>query len=66
MAKRKSHTANPTAMGKPDRAWEARDAMHTLRRAEEIKSDPKLHAAAKAHAKTEAHALRKIAGRSKA
>ncbi len=43
--------------------YAARDAMHTLKRAAEIKADPKLHAAAKEHARAEAHHLRKVAGR---
>lgn len=43
--------------------YAAREAMHTLRRAAEIKADPKLHAAAKDHARMEASALKKVAGR---
>lgn len=65
MAKRAKvvHRANAGASPGQNRDWEARDAMHTLRRAEEIKADKKLHTAAKACAKDEAHHLSKIARR---
>lgn len=43
--------------------YQVQEAVHTLRRAAEIKADPKLHAAAKHHARAEAHALKKVAGR---
>lgn len=49
------------AMPHSEQDYRVHDAVHTLKRAEQIKADPKLHAAAKAHAKQEAMALSKIA-----
>ena len=46
---------------KPTDDWVARDAMHTLMRAEEIKRDPKLMAKVRVHARTHRQALAKIA-----
>lgn len=62
MAKKGNHLKAMTSSAPmADRRWEVQDAVQTLKRAEQIKADPKLHAAAKAHAKTEAVALQKIA-----
>lgn len=44
-----------------DEHYKAREAMHTLMRAAEIKADPKLHGHAKAMAMEEAGRLKKIA-----
>lgn len=52
-----------TAIPKTEHDYRVRDAVDTLKRAEQIKADPKLHAAAKAHALQEAQHLRKVAGR---
>jgi hypothetical protein len=41
--------------------WEAKDAMNTLQRADEIQANPGLHRAAKRHARKQARALKKIA-----
>lgn len=41
--------------------YEASDAMRTLQRAEEIKGNPTLHAAAQRHAKKQMRALKSIA-----
>lgn len=57
--------SKPTAIPHTSRDYEVQDAVHTLKRAEAIKSDPKLHEAAKAHARMEAEHLRKVAGRLK-
>ena len=46
---------------KPSEDWVARDAMHTLMRAEEIKRDPKLMQKVRAHAAQHREALGKIA-----
>jgi len=46
---------------KPHQDWEAKDALHTLTRAEEIKSDPKLMAKVREHAQHHRQALAKIA-----
>lgn len=43
--------------------WAAREDLHTMKRAHEIMSDPKRHAAAKDMARTEVHHLKKVAGR---
>lgn len=59
--KRKGRNMLKAAMPAPMHDYEVSDAVHTLKRAEQIKANPKLHAAAKAHAKTEAMALQKIA-----
>ena len=58
---RKAKNMLVAAMPKTDMDYRVHDAVHTLKRAEQIKADPKLHAAAKAHAKQEAAALSKIA-----
>ena len=60
MAK-KANNALLAAMPRTTHDYEVHDAVHTLKRAEQIKANPKLHAAAKAHAKQEAAALSKIA-----
>jgi hypothetical protein len=44
-----------------DRRWKAESAVDTLKRAAEIKADPKLMADVKVTAKHHAHNLRKIA-----
>lgn len=70
MKKAKAHAAK-AHMSKPSTApmphghdkYMVQEAVHHLKKAAEIKADPKLHAAAKAHAKHEADALRKVAGR---
>lgn len=51
-----------SAAPKPDRKWEARDALHTLKRAEEIQRDKGLMRAVKQCAKDEMKALAKVAG----
>jgi hypothetical protein len=43
--------------------FRAREDMHVLKQAHQIKADPKRHAAAKDHARDEAHNLKKVAGR---
>lgn len=58
MATRKS-AAMPTMNDEQD--WRAREDMHSLKRAAEIQSDPKRHAAAKAHAAREADSYAKVA-----
>ena len=42
--------------------WEAKDAMSTLQRADEIQQNPGLHQAAKRHAKKQMRALKRISG----
>lgn len=59
--KRKPKNMLAAAMPQTDMDYRVHDAVHTLKRAEQIKAAPKLHAAAKAHAKSEAVALQKIA-----
>lgn len=63
--KRKSHPtpAKSAPMPHGHDKYQVQEAVHTLKRAAEIKADPKLHAAAKHHARQEAHTLRKVAGR---
>lgn len=61
--KSKKHKTT-AAMPQSNHDYQVHDAVQTLKRAEQIKADPKLHAAAKQAAKTEAHHLRKVAGRS--
>lgn len=65
MAKGKA-PSKPSAITMPrtEQDYRVHDAVHTLKRAAEIKADPKLHSAAKEHAKHEANMLRKVAGRS--
>ncbi|HXJ61889.1 MAG TPA: hypothetical protein VNU68_35065 [Verrucomicrobiae bacterium] len=43
-----------------DHDWQAREALSTLKRAEEIKRDPKLMDAVKKHAATEREVLGKV------
>jgi hypothetical protein len=45
--------------------YKAQDALHTLKRAHEIKSDPHLMAHVHKHAQSEKEALHKIIGRKK-
>ena len=45
----------------PDRDWEARDALSTLTRAEQIKSDPKMMARVRPLARQQKEALSKFA-----
>lgn len=45
---------------KPEADWAARDALHTLTRAEEIRRDPKLMARVQQHALRQRDALGKI------
>ncbi len=47
-------------MAMPADDWQARDDMHTLARAHEIKGDKKRHAAAQKHAMTELEKMRAI------
>ena len=58
---------NMTAMPSHDdeMKWKARDAVETLKRAHEIKSDPHLMAHVHKHAQSEKEALGKIIGRKK-
>lgn len=58
---RKSKNALAVMMPRTHDQYEVQDAVHTLKRAQQIKDNPKLHAAAKAHAKQEVAALQKIA-----
>ncbi len=44
-----------------DKSWQARDDMHTLKQAEQIKADPNRHTAAVHHAKQEVAAMQKVA-----
>jgi len=52
----------PAAMP-DDMKWKAQDALHTLKRAHEIKSDPKLMHHVREHAKVERSAINKVIGR---
>ena len=61
MAKAGRAKAAP-AMPVTEQQWMARDALSTLKRAEEIKADPKLMAQVKTVAKQEAAALAKVTG----
>lgn len=61
MKRSKPRAVRVASVPTTDMDYRVHDAVHTLKRAEQIKADPKLHAAAKAHAKTEAAALSKIA-----
>jgi hypothetical protein len=45
--------------------WEAQDALHTLKRAHQIKNDPKLMHHVREHAKQERAAITKVIGRGK-
>lgn len=64
MAKRKPPKHKMVAMpAHSETNWGAHDDMHTLKRAAEVKSDPKRHHAAKEMARTEVHHLKKVAGR---
>lgn len=47
-------------MGAEDMKYRAQDALHTLRRADEIKSDPALMHHVKAHAKEQRDHLNKV------
>ncbi len=62
-AKASKSKSAPVAATSPDMKWEARDALHTLKRAHEIKSDPKLMHHVREHAKTERAAITKVIGR---
>lgn len=54
------------SMPKPDRKWEARDALSTLKRAEEIQRDKPLMKLVKSCAREEMKALAKVtSGRKK-
>lgn len=58
-------TIGPAAMSPAsDRKWEARNALDTLRRAEEIKSDRGLMRDVKREAMSQQKALAKVTGRS--
>lgn len=59
MATRKTAVPKVTMSEQDD--WRARDDMHTLARAEEVRSDPQRHAAAKKHAANEAQKFQKVA-----
>jgi hypothetical protein len=54
--------SRPVAVA-PDTKWQAQDALHTLKRAHEIKNDPKLMHHVREHAKHEKAALAKVIGR---
>lgn len=61
---KKKHSSRPMAApAVSETNWRAREDMHVLKAAAEVKADPKRHAAAKSHARTEVHHLRKVAGR---
>ncbi len=49
------------SMSMSDKSWQARDDMHTLKQAEQIKADPNRHTAAVHHAKQEVAAMQKVA-----
>jgi hypothetical protein len=53
------------AAPKPSQKWEVRDAVEVLKRAEQIKSDPKMMQQVRSHAAAESQALGKIARRGK-
>lgn len=59
MATRKAAVPKVTLNDEQD--WRAREDMHTLARAEEVRADPKRHAAAKRHASAEAQKFQKVA-----
>lgn len=63
MAKHRYQAKKTPAPKLSESNWQAREDMHTLARAHEVKSDPKRHAAAKEHARGEADKMRKVAGR---
>ena len=50
----------PGSIAAEDMRWKAQDALHTLKRAHEIKSDPALMHHVKAHAKNERKALSSV------
>jgi len=58
-------TAMPAAMHEDEMKYKAQDALHTLKRAHEIKNDPQLMAHVHKHAQSEKEALGKIIGRKK-
>jgi len=65
-AKAKPRRAAPApalSTSEPDIKWQAQDALHTLKRAHEIKNDPKLMHHVREHAKVEKAALSKVIGR---
>jgi hypothetical protein len=54
----------PAPVAMPDEMkWQAKDALHTLKRAHEIKNDPKLMHHVREHAKSERAAITKVIGR---
>ena len=56
-------TGTPHAGGKRTiEPYEAEAAFHHLQRAQEIKNDPALHAAAKAHGRRIIHSAKKVVG----
>lgn len=65
MAKKPAKATTMPAPAASETNWEARDALHTLKRAHEIKQDPKLMHHVREHAKTERAALSKVIGRGK-
>jgi hypothetical protein len=66
MAKRKRKAAGPTAVAYDDSAYRARDDLHTLSRAEEIRRDSARLKAAQGEARKQMVALQKVAGGDKA
>lgn len=58
-APKKATIATPAIMN--DAQWRARDDMHTLKQAEQIKADSSRHKAAVTHAKQEVAAIQKVA-----
>lgn len=59
MAKKSSVTKAAVPAGMDD--YQAQDDMRTLMQAHEVRSDPKRHAAAKAHAKKKLAAMQRVA-----
>lgn len=62
MAKKNTLAGKDTAPA-TDSKWEAEDALRTLTRAEEIKANPKLYAAAKAMASEKIEEMRRVSGK---
>jgi hypothetical protein len=64
---RPHHSAETPPMKKPaaraagPEKWQIEEAMHTMRRAHEIRNDPKLHEAVKSAAAKHAESLKKVA-----
>lgn len=61
-AKRSKRSASrEIATSGPDRDWQVREALSTIKRAEEIKNDPKMMASVRTMAKAEKATIDKLA-----